>query len=569
MSIIEKANLLEGYENARLESYKDYSFESDNTFRYSELGKKSKGGLPLIIQRKDGELCETFTEDTHALIIGATRSGKTTGYIIPTIYSKAHQKRQDSMLITDPKGELYAKCSNMLREQGYKIILLNFRDFKHSECWNPLTPIFDKYQKSLQLEDSIAVKKTKDGFCQCFNGREFYSVSELEQELEIERQLIMEDVGNDIDAVASSIMTVTSNDPYWDSSAQQLFKAFLWAMLEDSAPDEDNPNPITKDNFSFRTIFRIMASFTFSKKNENGDRGYFTARPESSRALQLAKEPIISNGDVTRMCVLSSFNTKIAPFKESIASQITCCNTFEMEELVSGEKPVAVFVSYRDEAKVSYVVIQQFITAAYTKLIEIANRSANLRLERPFYFILDEFGNLPKIKDFEITISACGGRNIWFVLVLQSYAQLYNVYDVNVGEIIKDNLNMHVFLGTNNPDTKRAFSEECGHKTILSPLSALNGSGTKPNVFDKDVIPLITISKLNYFEIGECVITRSNAQAVLWSKFERSYLSPEFSTSKNADATEYKSSINFADGKFNYVMLTRKPSKRPDFDEIF
>ena len=55
------------------------------------------------------------------------------------------------------------------------------------------------------------------------------------------------------------------------------------------------------------------------------------------------------------------------------------------------------------------------------------------------------------------------------MLILQSYAQLYNIYGKETAEIIKDNLNAHIFFGTNNPETKREFSEECGKKTIISP----------------------------------------------------------------------------------------------------
>lgn len=124
MHIYGETNLFRDYENAKLKTYKDISPLSENTYRFRDLHKKAEGGLPLVIQRLDGELYETFTEDTHALIIGATRSGKTTSYIIPTIMAKANQKRKDSMLITDPKGELYCICADMLKEKGYKIILL-------------------------------------------------------------------------------------------------------------------------------------------------------------------------------------------------------------------------------------------------------------------------------------------------------------------------------------------------------------------------------------------------------------------------------------------------------------
>lgn len=565
MSIISKANILQDYENAVMETYKSYSAQSENTFPFTELGNTSIGGLPLIVQRHGTQLYETFTEDTHALVIGATRSGKTTSYIIPAIFSKACQKRKDSMLITDPKGELYSKCAAVLREQGYKIILLNFRDYQHSECWNPLTPIFRKYQKAIHINEDITAIKSVGEYYNEFKGKIFKNQKSLTEEVNREQQLIFDDAANDIDCLACNIMpTLNTKEPYWEDCARQYFTAFIYAMLEDSVPSEKNINPITEDNFSFRTMLNIMGSFTYGM-DDGGDGGYFTSRDKNSKAYLLAKEPIIANAPNTRACIISSFNSKLGIYREVVSNLITSCNTFEMDELVSSDQPVAVFISYRDEVKVSYYVIQQFITAAYTKLIEIANQKNELKLERPFYFILDEFGNFPRIKDFETTISACGGRNIWFVLVLQSYSQLYNVYDRNVGEIIKDNLNMHIFLGTNNPETKKAFSDECGYRTIISPLSALNGQGQTQSHFDRDNVPLIPVSKLNHFETGECVITRTNAKAVLWSKLERSYLCPEFQT-ELTDAKQYKANVDFSDKKYLYELPQKKQSRFSDFD---
>jgi type IV secretion system protein VirD4 len=124
-------------------------------------------------------------------------------------------------------------------------------------------------------------------------------------------------------------------------------------------------------------------------------------------------------------------------------------------------------------------------------------------------------------------ISACAGRNIWFLLILQSYAQLNNVYGQATAEIIKDNLNTHIFFGTNNPQTKLEFSEECGRKTIISPVSALNGEGETVARYEKDTVALVPVSALTKLAPGECIVTQMR-EDVLWSWFERSYTCPEF-----------------------------------------
>lgn len=73
----------------------------------------------------------------HSLVIGATGSGKTQTVILPLVHSLA--KAKESMIITDPKGEIYEKTSNMLRSRGYQILLLNFRDPQNGNAWNPMS----------------------------------------------------------------------------------------------------------------------------------------------------------------------------------------------------------------------------------------------------------------------------------------------------------------------------------------------------------------------------------------------------------------------------------------------
>jgi type IV secretion system protein VirD4 len=231
-----------------------------------------------------------------------------------------------------------------------------------------------------------------------------------------------------------------------------------------------------------------------------------------------------------------------------------------MAELDDGA-PTVIFVCYKDEESLHYEVISMFLTNLYTELIAVA-RKKGTRLRRPFYFLLDEFGNLPKFNDFDKVISACAGRNIWFLLILQSYAQLYHTYGKETAEIIKDNLNAHIFFGTNNPETKREFSEECGKKTIISPTSALNGSGEVIERFEKDTVSLVPVSALDRLGIGDCIVTQMR-QDVLWSRFERSYTCPEF-TGEECDPACRSVQVAFADARYTYRPSAAEATEKPN-----
>ena len=126
-------------------------------------------GVVLI---NDGKDMWVDDSENHTYVIGATGSGKTTTLVDPQVYSLA--KHKESMVITDPKGEIYKQHSNLLRARGYNIIILNFREPQKGNCWNPLALPYQLYKKgnidkAVELVDDVALnilqdKKAQDPF---------------------------------------------------------------------------------------------------------------------------------------------------------------------------------------------------------------------------------------------------------------------------------------------------------------------------------------------------------------------------------------------------------------------
>ena len=558
-------DILRGYESTKLIHYQDMPADFENTVAYNQLHSKKVSGVLKASRHVDGQLLQTYSkQENHVGVIAATRLGKTTQYVVPTILSFAHQLVKRSMIISDPKGELYRNLSETLRKEGYNVKLFNFRDFLHSECWNPLTPIYRKYVRARDLEREIEIVETPHGLRNCFQGVIYESQAKLDRAIEQLKKIAMEDVGNEIDNLAlRTISTEKHTDPYWEDSARDLLRAGIWAMLEDTKPAEGRTQ-ITEDTFSFRTLLAIMDSMRDGNETRYNDNGYFSSRGTESRAYTIAKNCILENAPNTRKCVVSTFNTKMSVYKSGEVRLITSCNSFDFSEMVCG-KPIAIFISYRDELKAHYQVISALIQSAYNYLIEYANNTPCGKLEVPFYFILDEFGNFPAITDFETVISACGGRNIFFILILQSYAQLNNVYGNDVAEIIRDNLNVHVFIGSNNPLTLREFSTECGEFTRIAPVSALNGSKEEIDTYQVETISLVPKSMLASLSVGECIVTEANCGYVLFSKLERYYTCKEFDGLPQAQESKYVCSHNPLDDRFVYTPPTRPAVRRFDF----
>jgi type IV secretory pathway TraG/TraD family ATPase VirD4 len=83
----------------------------------------------------------TIDDDTHVLLIGTTRSGKSRRVIMPTIWHLA--KMGESMVICDLKKELQPITKKYLQSKGYNIVTLDFRTPSTGNRWNILNPIIE------------------------------------------------------------------------------------------------------------------------------------------------------------------------------------------------------------------------------------------------------------------------------------------------------------------------------------------------------------------------------------------------------------------------------------------
>ena len=69
-------------------------------------------------------------------VFGSSGSMKTVGFLITNILELINNNK--SMIITDPKAEIYRTVSKLLKEKGYNVKVFNLVNMKNSDRWNPL-----------------------------------------------------------------------------------------------------------------------------------------------------------------------------------------------------------------------------------------------------------------------------------------------------------------------------------------------------------------------------------------------------------------------------------------------
>lgn len=379
------------------------------------------GGIVMI---NDGKNMWVDDGEYHSLIIGQSGSGKTTALVDPQVYSLC--KHGESMIITDPKGEIYKRHANRLKDKGYKLVVVNFRDPREGNAWNPLTIPYRMYKQG-------KTDKAKE---------------------------LLEDISQNI-----LIDPKNTNDPFWERSAADYFSGLALGLFEDAKENEVNITSISN-----------MATAGEEKNGLNTfAKDYFTLKGETTTSYQYAKATIAAPND-TKSSILSVFQSKIRTFstREEL-SEMLSYSDFNMEDI--GKEKTAVFLIVHDEKTTYHSLATIFIKQLYEVLIDVAHKSPNGELKYRTNFILDEFANMPQLRDVTSMVTAARSRKIRFTFIIQNFAQLDEVYGDKNAETIRSNCGNTIYLLTNELSALEEISKLCGEvkskekeKTVSTPL---------------------------------------------------------------------------------------------------
>ncbi len=445
---------------------KSYIFDRDKGFGFTIGGKKEKGyskwstdkefknglsvvnirdektdaaGIPLY--SKKGKMWVDNGED-HYLVMGATGSGKTVIVAKPMI--KLLAKHNESMILTDPKGELYEETAELLKAEGYNIITLNFREPQHGNAWNPMSLPYQLYKegntdKAIELLDDLALN------------------------------ILYEEK--------------SSGDPFWEKTAADYFTGLALGLFEDGTPEQINLNSLN--------LMCSLGEERFGGPNNNYIKEYFNGKDPSKPAYINASGTVFT-ADETKQGIIATFKQKIKLFssRENL-SEMLSYSDFDMRDI--GRNKTAVFLIVQDEKKTLHPLATIFIKQCYETLIDVAQESGG-KLPFRTNFILDEFANMPPLKDVTTMVTAARSRLIRFTFIIQNFAQLTQVYGKENGDTIRGNCNL-VYLISSEIAALEEISKMCGE--VKSKEKEKTAS-----------TPLVTVSDLQRLSKFEIIVLR-------------------------------------------------------------
>ena len=386
--------------------------------------------------------------------------------------------------------------------------------------------------------------------------------------IKVQKQKIFDEIYEDLNDLVSVICPIESqSDPVWEKGARSIIMAVCLGMLEDSEFPELE---MTREKYCFYNITKAISN---SDNNYQALKDYFAGRSKLSKAVGLSRQ-VLSAAENTLNSYMSIALDKLSMFNDEGLCSLT--SETDIDPAMFAHEPTAMFLKIPDEKDTRHALAAVFILCIYKALIKVASFREDLSLPRNVYFILDEFGNMPKIDKFDKMITVGRSRKIWFNMIVQSYTQLNNVYGDNVADIVKSNCGFKMFIGSNDIGTCEEFSKLCGNVTVStssysSQLGQANSMSVSSQMQTRPLIYPSELQKLNNKQSTGNAIVVTFGNNPIKTKFTPSYKCPLYEFAQ-MDMTEAQSHAFFGDEVYydleerNAIVLSDEESEEEEED---
>lgn len=119
----------------------DGTYGTASWMNYSEIQQVlGINNIPGLILGKYNDDIVKLPFDSYfnknIIVFGSSGSMKTTAFLLTNLLELSKYKK--SIVVTDPKAEIFRITSSYFRSIGYTVKVFNLKDMKHSDRWNPL-----------------------------------------------------------------------------------------------------------------------------------------------------------------------------------------------------------------------------------------------------------------------------------------------------------------------------------------------------------------------------------------------------------------------------------------------
>jgi len=337
----------------------------------------------------------------NIMIFGAPGTMKSRAFIRNQLLQSI--LREESVVLTDPKSELYADTAELFRKKGYTVKVFNLVQPEHSDSWNCMDSLSGNTLMAQVLTDTI-ITNTSEG----------------------------------------------RGDRFWDSGESNLLKALILYVDQDATRGPDAKHlPAVYQLITRNAEHQLAAMFAKLPINHPAKAPYMLFAQAS---------------DTVRTGIVLGLGTRLQVMQNESICKITSRSEIDLEE--PAKSKCAYFIILSDQDSALDFLSSLFFAALFIKLVRFADSQPDGRCIIPVNIVLDELNNIGTIPDFSRRLSTVRSRLIQVCGAVQSLPQLQNRYPDNLWAELLGNADTQLMFGCTDELTAAYFSARSGDMTV-------------------------------------------------------------------------------------------------------
>ncbi|MCL2392662.1 MAG: type IV secretory system conjugative DNA transfer family protein [Oscillospiraceae bacterium] len=354
---------------------------------------------------------ENTMMNRNVAVYGASGTMKSRSYVRNRILQavRSNNGKGESLIISDPKSEIYSSMAEYLRDCGYVVKVFNLISPENSDSWNCLREIEgDNPELMAQIFCDVVIRNT------LLNGK---------------------------------------MDPFWDTGAISLLKALCLYVVK-VYPESDR---------NIGEVYKLLAGVA-SGGDGGGLKAAFSALPFGHSA-KVPFDIFQQASDNVQSGIIIGLANRIQVFQIEVLRTITS-HSDGIDLTLPGKQRCAYFLITSDQDSTFDFLSSLFLSFLFIKLVRFADSQPNQKLPVPVHLLCDELANIGTINDLQKKISTIRSRLISMSCVFQNIAQMQNRYPDNAWLEIIGNCDSQLFLGCTDELTAKFISDRTGEVTI-------------------------------------------------------------------------------------------------------
>lgn len=378
----------------------------------------------------------------HSMIVGPSGSGKSYCYARGAILQSI--RCGESVVITDPKGELFSDTSEYAKQHGYTVRILNLAHPPVSDSWDALAEV---------KGGQIGIEA--QNFC----------------------NIIIENTSN----------PYSRGDEVYSNGEKNLLTALVLYTL--TAPTYTGPKTIgavyellCKDEDELAALFDILPPNSIAA-------GPWSVFKTASTAL--------------RGNLKLGLGVRLQVMQDEVIKNVT--GVPDIDLTLPGKSKCAYYVIMSDMHSTFQFISSLFFSCLFNRLVEYSRMQLSGKLPVSVNVIMDEFIAIGRLPDFDKKLATVRSSGINISMIFQTLAQLQASYPDGLWETLISNCTTMLCLSCNDLTTAKYLSDRSGTATVALDSTRVDRPLIELGYVPSNVTHSYSVGKREVLTMGEVV----------------------------------------------------------------